>query len=146
MNELDARRVDRATPRYPIWATPLGLAIACGFFIAALGGPETVYRLGFSGSAMATAAVSASVAILVMLALEWRRYRGQRRTGGARSHRGSRRSIAWTLGGVVLAVVAARAILGALPGIAPVLFGFLGGIGLISAVLVQWESRYPPPQ
>jgi len=102
-------QVPSAPPRYPGWATPVGVVLSLGFLVAAVGGPGPVLSLNVSASVLAVAIASAVVAVAAVLVLERRSYSRRRNPQPNRKKKaGNRTNSGWILGAILLTVVVLR--------------------------------------
>jgi hypothetical protein len=131
---------------YPWWAAPLTALIGAGFVVASLGGPDPVLNWRVSATTLVIAAASIALGTAVTVVLAWRLDYRRRRSASARRVTATRgRTNLGLLGAIVLAVLAFRTLIGAVPVVGIVIFGVLAGASLASSVLFIWEARYPPP-
>ncbi len=140
-------QVPSAPPRYPGWATPVGVVLSLGFLVAAVGGPGPVLSLNVSASVLAVAIASAVVAVAAVLVLERRSYSRRRNPQPNRKKKaGNRTNSGWILGAILLTVVVLRMVVSTSPFVAAIIWGLLGGASMAAAAGFQWENRHPPPR
>jgi hypothetical protein len=131
--------------RYPWWAAPLSALLGVGFAVASVGGPESLLNWRVSVTTLLVAAASIAIGTGVIVVLTWRLdYRRRGYGAGRRVTATKGRTNLGLLGAIVLAALAFRTLMEAVPVVGTVTFGVLAGASLVSSVLFLWEARYPP--